>query len=322
MRHMRHRYDPAVRGTKPCGGQALVELSIWGTIILMIASVFVSYVLVLVYRQDLMIRNFVETVKFAASAGTTGAPVMQIAIEHRRVPSLLNIFFPAYREIRDTASAIWSWNMFWKEHDDDPDQPATLVKIIMDGKNVSRQLVGLPPPNIAGLLPSDLRGREGQFLVLSVSPDEEIANREGKILERIEDDFGADSYVYQRVRHWLEQWDGVQRSFANLSPGERQHQLQKLKDVLYSAYGSYVPGEISSLINYLEHESWRGDLDSLSGLFRNNYVERDKRSAEIVVNGDHGRLRITGPYTIHRDVESRTGTKSYEWSSGDESFSW
>ena len=324
---MKFRYKAFAPNYKVHKGQALVELSIWGTIMLIIASVFVSYVLMLVYQQDLMIRNFVNTVKFAASAGSTGSPVVQIAVEHRRIPSLLNIFFPAYREIRDTATVIWSWNMFWKERDSDPDQPATLVRITMDGENVSRKLAGPPANGVTNLLPEDLRGRTSEFLVLSISPEEEIARRGGNVLEAIEDDFGRDSSVYHEVKNWLEQWgEGEgQKSFADLSPEERQRELQELENIVNSAYGSYdVPSEVSSLLDYLGNERWRGDIDSLSKLFSPNYTEIDKRSAEIVVNGDHGsnKVDITGSYTIRRDVETRSGTKSYEWSSADESFSW
>lgn len=304
-------------------GQALVELSIWGTIIFMIASVFISYILVLVYRQDLMIRNFVETVRFASMAGSTGTPVMQIAIEHRRLPSLLNIFFPAYKEIKETTSAIWSWNMFWKEHKEDPDRPVTLVKIIMDGKNVSRQLIGPPSSNVDRLLPLNLRGKKNEFLVLSIPPEDEIEARRSEVLKRIENDFGKYSSVYQKVKDWLNKWTNGKNSLADLPYDERQIQIQHLKQILVSAYGAYhIPPIVSSLLNYLEDEKWRGDIDSLASLFEEDYTELDKRSAEVVVNGEHGNVKIRGSYIMRRKVNTSSGSKSYEWSTLDENFSW
>ena len=123
-------------------GQALVELAAWGGLMLIGASILVSYMMNLIYTQDTMMRNFRMAVNFARQVGAknTDATVIHELIVHRRIPSLPFLPDSGYREFRHISQVRFTRNMFASESDSDPTYPLILVRIVIDGRILAEEM--------------------------------------------------------------------------------------------------------------------------------------------------------------------------------------
>ena len=123
-------------------GQALVELAAWGGLMLIGASILVSYMMNLIYVQDTMMRNFRMAVNFARQIGAknTNATVIHELIVHKRIPSLPFLPDSGYKEFRHISQVRFTRNMFATEKDSDPDYPLTMVRIVMDGRILAEEM--------------------------------------------------------------------------------------------------------------------------------------------------------------------------------------
>ncbi len=330
--------------------QALLELTIWGALMLMVSSMIVSYIMYFIYQQDLMIRNFRSAVKFAAGKGRTGGMVYQVMVEHRRIPAIGPSFIPGYREIQNVVGVIWSWNIMWKESKQDPDQAATIVRYIVDGKNVSKQIP--KNPNANNLLPDSLKNKDRDFLVIDASPDEYILSKKDGVLNLL------DGYVryhypdtYNMVTDLFDEFDissgegADNKSYLEMSDEERADYLNKIQDAIDNlemiksdiedekddaAAPSIWEGreksvndaisKLSGLHDYLANEKWRGDVESVGDLLGKKTLVQDQRVETIQVGPSQKKVDITGNYTVIHESEITSGNVEITWQADNESI--
>ncbi len=319
MRNPRYR-------TKEKSGQALLEISIWGILLLIAASYIASYILYLVYTQDLMIRNFRSAMRFAAQAGRTGEPVFHVMVEHRPIPSLLpNRFAPGYKEIINVATAIWSWNMYWKESENDPPYSVVLVKYIVDGENIAKKVVKNPKNH---LLPENLKGKNF-FFVMSLSPTEYLSSEKDSVLNPLKDAVGENDPLYKDVAAWFNKFDDDNK-FEDLSQEDRDNALSELSQLVsrVNARGIGVVDDVNiakklnDIHDFLKYEKWKGDIDRLDQLLNRDYTTRSNLTTKIEVRGDKGQVDVTGDYTISKNIDTNLGTYTINWEAGETHVSW
>ncbi len=322
---------------------------------LMVSSMIVSYIMYFIYQQDLMIRNFRSAVKFAAGKGQTGGMVYQVMVEHRRIPAIGPSFMPGYREIQNVVGVIWSWNIVYKEKQGDPKQTAAIVRYIVDGKNVSKQIP--KNPNANNLLPVSLKNKgrdfeDRDFLVIDVSPDEYILSEKNNVLNLL------DGYVryrypdtYNMVTDLFDEFDissgegADNKSYLEMSDEEKADYLNKIQDAIHNLEiirsdirhkkeSAYAPSiwegreksvndaisKLSGLHDYLANEKWRGDVESVGDLLGKKTLVRDQRVETIQVGPSQKRVDITGDYTVTHESEITSGNVEITWQADNESI--
>ncbi len=286
-------------------GQALVELSIWGGLMLIVASAMVSHILYLIYKQDLMIRNFRSAMKFASDKTWTGDKVYHVMVEHRKIPSLGASFLPDYRELREQIGVVWSWNMFWSDNSD-LRQSVRLVRCVVDGRDISREIP--KNPNSNSFLPKEWRNNRS-FLVLSVLPDEFILAKERDILEELRE---KNRSLYSEAKNLF---DKLERTpYYRMSEEERKKFLSQLKEIIDKMRMSAenFSTTILDLYDYLANERWRGDIDSIEDLFRHVKVH-DTRQEKIEFGPQKREVEISGNYTVTYSGKAPAGKFKIEW---------
>ncbi len=303
---------------KTKSAQALLEFAIWGSLMIMVSSIIVSYVMYLVCRQDLMIRNFRSAVKFAADKGRTGGMVYQVMVEHKKIPTIGPSFMSGYREIQDVIGVIWSWNILWKESDKDPDQTGAIARYMVNGENVS----GLIPKNSNSdsMLPDPLKGRQ-DFLVISNPPEEYIFSKKDSILNSIKYLQNDSPDTYNLIENLFEQLDN--KSYMEMSDEERSDYLSQLQEginELNSLGESDASSGLSDIYDYLANEKWRGDVDSVGDLLGKKTLVQDQRVETIQVGPNQKRVDITGSYTVTHESNTTSGNVEITWQAENESI--
>jgi len=320
--------------------QALLELTIWGGLMLMVASMMVSYIMYLIYRQDIMIRNFRSAVRFAADKGATGSMVYQVMVEHRKIPSIGPNFMPGYREIQHVIGVIWSWNMMWKASSNDPDQTVEIVKYIVDGKDVSEQIP--KNPNANALLPRSLRSDDRTFLVISVSPEEYVSSKTGGVLELLNiyvkkhypDTYNMIKDLADSVESYFEMSDEekeeylneIQTVINNLKVIRSDLEEEKEDSAVPSVWENRINGvdeaisALSALYDCLANEKWRGDVDSVEDLLGKKVLIKDQRIETIQFGPNQKRVDVTGTYTVTHVSNTILGNVEITWQADNESI--
>ena len=322
-------------------GQALLELAAWGGIMFIGASILVSYMLNLIYTQDIMMRNFRMAANFARQIGATGtyATLIHELIAHRKMPNIPFLPTSNYKEFKNISQVLFTRNMFY-HISGDPDMPLTLVRIIVDGASLAKKMgisdkryphisTWLPPPMASSILVEDLFVLDLPVLDMIYSSTQSMVTGAQAIKsdpDRISEWDDADN-LYQKSKEVTEFLDALPGNYEDQDSTTKEKIHQFVEEVLLSAEPLRDEDEIAEAAGQLErvndmlgHDTWKGDLPQR--YWEKDFIEALKGEMTIMQNNRGGKIKIHKPYTEIRVLRTEYGNNEIEWNAPDEEISW
>ena len=308
-------------------GQALVELAAWGGLMLIAASMLASYMMNFIYTQDVMLRNFRMAVNFARRVNSKGisAGVVHELIVHRKIPVLSFLPGSGYKEFSNTIDVTFTRNLFYKEHDDDPDVPLNLVRIVIDGHILAQEMGVHGGLSHASWLPSALVGDPifDEVFFVDLALVDAISSDVGVI----EVNTPESSSAHIQARNLGLYLSGIKEPWRDLNSSVRARIVSDINSLIVAARvfsGNDAVrnaiNDLQSILQTINNNSWEGDITN--DWWGEDFQEVLKGEIRINKSNRGGTIAVSHPYTEIKVFKTTHGNREINWSAGDETINW